>query len=316
MRHHRLSWPWTGALAIACVCLPVASSAQLAVNLSNYDAENAIGYTAPVRSALVAGLGNGLFATGLVRTEQTFVARASVQYLRISFRDEDREFRARGPLGLPAQLPAQQDGFGAKTPLPVERDAPSIVGSTESVEMVVDLATTEQAVRLPGGFDLDGLAVTAPQLTLGYRGHEAVVRFSDVNSGTAELGDLRIFGLGLRSDVTRYLDEDLPVRVAFMGAYQSVEFADGLMDATLWTAGLQVGRRFGRGEVYSAVTFDTIDFGLDYEGPDGGRVDASETESRPRVTLGGGVALPLAHLNAELSFNDFFSVAVGVALGL
>lgn len=85
-----------------------------------------------------------------------------------------------------------------------------------------------------------------------HRCHEAVVRFSDVNSGTAELGDLRIFGLGLRSDVTRYLDEDLPVRVAFMCAYRSVEFADGLTDATLWTAGLQVGRRFGRASRWAA----------------------------------------------------------------
>ncbi len=316
MRQPRLTWPWAAALAIACVCLPVASSAQLAVNLSNYDAENAIGYTAPIRSALVAGLGNGLFATGLADPERTFVARASMQYLRISFRDEDREFRARGPLGLPAELPDQQDGFGAKTPLPVERDAPSVIGSTESVEMVVDLATTEQAVRLPGGFDLDGLSVATPQITLGYRGNEAVLRFTDVNAGTSELGDLRIFGAGLRSDVTGILDAKLPVRVALLGAYQTAEFGGGIIDATLWTAGLQVGRRFGRSEVYSVLAFDTVDFGLDYDGPDGERVEASETESRPRIAVGGGIALPLAHLSAELSFNDFFSVAVGVALGL
>ena len=308
-----------GVTAVAAAILtfagaPSVARAQVADALSNYDATNALGYTEPLRGALLGGLPGGLFERGVMRPEDHYFVRVSYQYLGIRFLDEDREFLARGVMDFPRTQPDSEGGVRPTTPLPVEADAPTIAGSSES--SLLTASGTDLAVRLPGGLDLETWTVLAPQVTVGWGLYELTVRYADANTGDTELGDFSLFGVAARTDVTRYVDADLPVRIALAGAFQSMDFAGDLVQADVWTLGVQVGRRFDRAHLYSGVMLDTIDFALGYTGLDGARIETSDSESRARLNVGGGLDLSYVHLHGEVGFNRAFSFALGLSFGI
>lgn len=311
--HRRLS------LAVLCVALSAAPSrAQVATALSNYGAEDALGYTAPLRSALVAGLGTGLFSGGPFLEGDRFRARLAVRYVRVRLRDEDRTFIARGPLGTPRENPPSiGSGVLITSQQPIEATVPTLAGAGQAVVYRNEITSESAAgVVFPGGFDVDAFSWVVPQLEFGWDGYEAVLRYASLDAGTSELGQLDVFGFGLRADVTRFIDERLPVRVAMLGAYQSYDYGDGLMDGDLLTFGTEIGRSFRWAHVYTGVTFDRVDFELDYAGPEGERTTARETEARARATFGAAFDLPWVQVDAEVHYDTLFSVAFGVSLGL
>ena len=308
-----------GAAGFCVLVTALPARAQLSTALATYGAEDALGYTAPLRSALVAGLGNGLFTGGPFLAEnETFRARVSMRYVRVGLRDEDRRFTARGPLGTPRENPpAIGSGVLIESQQPIEADVPTLAGSGQAVLVSNEITSQSAAgVVFPGGFDVEAFSWTLPQLELGWKGYEMIVRWASLDSGTSELGQLDVFGVGGRTDLTRFIDRDLPVQVAAHVAYQRFDYGDGLIDGDLWSAGLDVGKRFRWTHVYSAVNFDTVDFALDYLGPERTPTSAETSQSRARFTLGAGLVLPWVQLNAEVHYNTLYSVALGVSLGL
>lgn len=307
-----------GAAGFCVIATAQPVRAQVADALSTYDGDDAIGYTAPLRQAIVAGLGGSLFTGAPFLEDQPFRARLSYRSIRAFVRDEDRSFVATAPLGSHRATPESgSSGIVFTTRQEKEVEAPTIFGAGDAVLFANKVNDQLDAVAiLPGGLDLDAVGWTVPQLNLGWQGYEAVLRYASLSTGGSELGQLDLLGLGLRADVTRFIDPGLAIAFATSISYQSFDYADGLIDGDLWSFGLEAGRRIGFGHVYSGITFDRVDFGLDYVGPEGDPVRASERQSRARLTVGGGLEFPYVQLDAELHYNSIYSVAFGLSLGL
>ena len=292
--------PWL--LALLAVLAPIRASAQLSENLSSlFDEDNARAYLEPLRKALASGLGSGLAPSGSVARDGAWSLRLSVQSMWIGFDDEDRLYRATPPESFPG------DGT---------TEAPTVIGDSGGAVLTGAGADSLTSFRFPGGFDVDRLALAVPQLTASARGFELTLRWVDLQQGTTELGDLSLFGIGGRYDLTGFLGRDLPVDVAAMAFYQSLEYGEAVIDANLLSYGVQVSRAFGRLEPYSAVTFESFDLDVDYRDGDGEAVVLRyDRDERARLTLGTALHLPYVHLNGELGFSDQFSFTLGLSVG-
>lgn len=287
---------------LVSVSRPPAAGAQLADNLSAlFSDTNVEAYLEPLRQSLAAGLGNGLAPSGSVAKHGRWHARVSLQSMWIALEDDDRIYRAQLPEGFPAT--------GSVV-------APTVIGESGGATYAAAGADSFTTIRFPGGFDLDRLAFSVPQLTLGARGFEATVRWASIERGTTELGNFDLFGLGGRYDITSLLGSDLPVDIAFSGFYQKLEYGDALIEAKMMSYGLHVSREFGRIVPYSALHFDSFDFDVAFEDADDQPVTLPyEREQRPRVTLGTALHLPFVHLNGELNFAEQFSTSLGLTVG-
>mgnify|MGYP001031018040 CR=1 FL=1 len=306
-----------------CVLMTVAPArAQIADALSTYDARNGLGYTSSVREALGAGLVTGFFSGGPFHEGEEFRARVSVHQFRVFLRDQDKTFEAGSPQSLPYKKPpslAANLTIDYWTETTVE--APSLLGSPEAVlfENKTSTGTNPPSfgtVLLPGGLDLDQLSANIPQLELGWKGYEATVRYASISSGSSEIGELDVWGLGLRADVTDFIDPRLPIHADVLLTYQSFEYGGGVINGQILTIGAQVGLRLGWSHVYTGVSYDTVESGLDYVRSDGIAVDVQETKEYPRAHLGIGMDIPYAQFVGEISYNSLVSVSFGLSLGL
>ena len=291
-------------LTLLCgVIPPVTAAAQLAENLSSlFDEDNVRAYVEPLRQSLAAGLGNGIAPSGRVAGAGEWHARLSLQSIWIALDDDARTYRAQ----LPESFPATGSVI-----------APTVIGEGGGATFAAAGADSFTAIRFPGGFDLDRLAFAVPQLTLGTRGFEATIRWTSVDRGSTELGDFRMFGVGGRTDITWLLGRELPVNVAASVFYQQLEYGNSLIESDLLSYGIHVSRTFGRFEPYSALSFDSFDFAVDFEDASGERVTLEfERELRPRVSLGTVMHLPFFHLHGEIDFAEQFSTSLGFTVGL
>ncbi len=289
----------TLALA-AAVLTATPASAQLADNLSSYAQDNALLYLEPLKNAIGSGLSDGLFASGGVATGTVPRVRLTLSAMLISFSDEDRVFQPVAPAGFPGDV----SGI----------EAPTVIGA-ETGPSVID-SGSGASFSFPGGLDIDRLPLAAPQLTVGLRGLEASLRYFSIDTGDDELGDISLFGLGGRYDISSLLGA-LPVQVSAMVYYQKLKFGEDLLEADAFSYGVQVSKRFVLVEPYAGFGFDS--FGLDATYTDSGGTSIRaeyDTETNPHLTLGSAIHLGLVHLNGELNFSEQFSVAFGLGLGL
>jgi len=193
-------WGW---LAAAVLLLPGIASAQLEANLSTYTGENAKGYLDPLNQALGTGLNAGLFRSAAIPV-LGFNLALEVKAVGIRFGDDDKVFRAQ-----------TEDGFFPASSV----EAPTVIGSEEAVLVAGDNGT---AAYFPGGFDLGSLVVPVPQLTIGsVYGTQAVIRYASVDTEDNEIGQIDLWGVGLRHNVSRYFVNPLPVDIAANFLYQS-----------------------------------------------------------------------------------------------
>lgn len=316
---------WPCLLGVVGFCVMVSAlpaRAQIGSALANYDGVNALGYTTPLRESLMSGLGGGLFPGGPRLDEESLRVRVSMHSVSVFLRDEDKLFTAVDPVGVARQQP-QSGATGAQVQVRTSREveAPSIFGSAQAQVFVNQLGTGPSAepygtALLPGGLDLDQLSWNVPQINVGWKNYEAVLRYSSISSGQSEIGALDVFGIGARADLTDVIDDVLPINVFAAVTYQDFEYADGLMGGDLWSVGAFFGKRVRWFHAYSGVTLDHIDFELDYDGFDGSRVTVSETQTLPRLMVGTGLELPYVQVEAELHYNSIFSLALGLSLGL
>jgi hypothetical protein len=271
-------------------------------NLSVYGQENAKGYMLPIRDALSAGLSGGLYYSAHIPQEK-FYARIEFQAQRISFGDDDRTFRA-----------TTEDYF----PDPTSVDAPTVVGTEQSI--TVDDPVSGASFTFPGGLNIGALALGVPQLRLGgLQGTEALVRWLAVDIGDSDLGELDMFGFGIRHSISQYL-EQAPLDMAGMVQYQSMKVgSNDILDSSLWNLGVHGSRRFGVLEPYGGLGLDIFSLKLKYDQTVG-------QESRPitveygaktsvHATLGLGLNVAIFHANAELNLAEKTTWGIGLSIG-
>ena len=293
---------WAGLSAlILLLASPV--SAQLESQLSSYTGRNAPGYLKPLVDALGADLYAGLYHSARI-PERGLEIALEMTFMSARFSEADKTFIA-----------VTENGFQPEQ----STEASTVVGPREAVYVDGDSGTR---FAFPGGFDLRSFDFAVPQLRVGsLYGTEALVRFGLMYSGDADLGDFRLYGLGIRHSVSQYFN-GLPVDVAVGVAWQRFslgknERGGSLVSAQAWTVSLQTSRRFSRLEPYVGVAYD--DFGLDlsYQGDStADRIEMSlESEDHFHMTAGLSVKMGFTTLNGEYNIGGQDAFALGLAVG-
>lgn len=293
----------TVGLAALILFLASHAWAQLGEQLKSYTGRNATGYFEPLIDAFGADLHAGAYHTARVPEDGLHVSLEMV-FMSASFSHADRTFTA-----------VTESGFKPEQ----TTKAPTVVGRREAVRVDGESGTS---FSFPGGFDLDSFDFAIPQLRLGaFYGTEVMIRFGLINTGTTSLGDMHLYGLGMRHSVSRYR-VDFPVDVAVGAFWQRFALGENerggdLVSAEAWTVGLQASKRFSWWEPYVGVAYD--DFGLDlsYEGDtDDDRIDMSlDSSNHYHMTLGFSVNVLFAVVHGEYNIGGQNAFALGLALG-
>jgi len=242
-----------GSVGVVCLCLSIAGPvrAQVDDRLSAYTGKNASGYLAPLIDAFRSNLNAGLFHTARV-APSGFHVSLELNVMSTFFDEDSRTFMA-----------VTEGDFR-----PVqEKEAPTIVGDTEAVIVEGDASTQ---FAFPGGFDVDNIYFTAPQLRLGsWKGTEAVGRLILYDTGSEALGRLGVWGAGFRHSVSQYFEGMAPVDLALAGMWQHAELHNeedqDVLDNELYTVALHSGVDLGGFYPYAGVSVSWNRLDVRYE---------------------------------------------------
>ena len=148
------------------------------------------------------------------------------------------------------------------------------------------------------------------------------------NLGDNEMGDLSLFGFGLRHNVSQYFGDDPPVSMAAGFLWQRFkagknEAGGDIFKSSAWTIGVQAGKVYGGGltsvEPYAGLSVDSHSMDVAYEGDSkdsSSIVDLSFEPTRSlRFTVGLLARLAIARVHAEYNVSKRSSFAFGLALG-
>lgn len=292
-----LRW-WLPAVVTAVLAGP--AFAQLEDNLGALDDETAAGYLQPLQSAFGQALNSNWSSHASIGKNQIH-AKVEVRAMSVFFKNDDDLFRATTGGDF---TPGQQI------------DAPTVVGPEESVTVTGDGGTS---YTFPGGFNLGSLTIGVPQLTVGgYYGTEATVRWIAVDTGDAELGDLSLFGVGVRHSISQYFPT-MPVDLAGGVFYQTFKLGDNLIESDAVSVGVQASRTFGVFTPYGSVSFDSFSMTADYTSDDGAQSREVhlelDTANHLHLAVGAGVGLGPVQLNLGGDLSKRVGVSGGLAVG-
>jgi hypothetical protein len=163
-----------------------ASAASIEDQISVYTEENAKGYLDPLVQVAGTDLNMGLFGGTYIPQQQIYF-RFEIIAMGTWFEDADRTFRATTEEGFSPQKTA---------------DASTVVGPGTST--VVDGDEGSQFI-FPGGFNLGSLTLGTLQLRFGgFKGTEIMARGAGAVIGDNELGDIQLYGFGVRHSISQY----------------------------------------------------------------------------------------------------------------
>jgi len=298
----------TGAAAAALVVLlAFPAAAQIEDQISVYTGENAEGYLQPFSDAVGATLNTGFFRSAYLPTTGFHIG-IEVLIMGLYFSDDDKTFDA-----------TTEGSFMPQT----TQTVPTVIGDGEAV-LISGASGTGYA--FPGGLSLNSFGMLAPQLRISsLRGTEFVGRYGRVNAGDAEVGDITLWGIGVRHNISQYFKEDFPVDMSVGGIYQKFkggENSEGndLMDSDLLSIGANGSKRFPIGfatfEPYTALSYNSYQMKLEYSSDTAGQQDVTfERVNTAAWTLGVNFNLIYANVYAEYIVSKTQSFGFGLALG-
>jgi hypothetical protein len=228
----------------------------------------------------------------------------------VIFGDDDRTFTA-----------TTEGSFSPQTTVD---DAPTIVGSGDAREVT---SSSGASYAFPGGFDLNSFGLIVPQLRVGgVMGTEAVVRWFAFDPDTdSELGNISLYGFGLRHSISQYITGfPLSLAAGFMWQSFSVgenDSGDDLISADAFSFGVQASRAFPAGiftlEPFAGLSFDTFSMSVEYESDvTDDTIDLDfDADNTVHLTIGAGLSLPVAHFHGAFNLASQSSFNFGIALG-
>ena len=280
---------------------PLSLQAQIKENVARYQEGNGTGYIQPLVDGLAVSMNRGWYHSGYVPTIGLRV-KLTVIGMIAPIPDDDRTFMA-----------TTEGLFQPQT----TAEVPTIVGNEKSVTITGEGGTK---YTFPGGLNLDMTGFAVPQLTVGsFMGTEATFRFFTSDFGDSELGDLQLFGIGIRHSLSQYLIL-APVDFSVGIFYQNIDVGDNLLQFNTWHFGAQASRGFGILSLYGGIGFDNSSASIDYE-----YTDEEETasisydidgDSGLEITLGAGLNFFLLHLYTDYTFGNRSVFSFGLSLGL
>lgn len=289
------------SVGVLLLCTLAAAAPAYAQNLLEaYTGPNATGYLAPLVDAFRSNLNSGLFNTARVEPNGFHVSLELVG-MTTFFDDESRTFMASTDQGNNSRYVR----------------VPTIVGDPEAV-FTEGYAST--IVAFPGGFDVSNWYLSAPQLRIGnWKGTEALVRAIFYNTGNDEIGDLGVWGGGLRHSISQYFPGIAPFDLAVSGMWQHAQLTTSqnlhIVDSNLYTLALHTGMAMGPVYPYAGVAVDWYRFGVHYEVEGFDPVDLQfNADQNFQFTLGASYRVGFVAAYGEYNFADQNTLAAGLSL--
>jgi hypothetical protein len=287
---------------LLAIMVATPAAAQIEDQLSAYTGKNAQGYLQPLADAFGANLNDGWYHSAAIQGDHLNLS-LEVRVMAVLFSDGDREFAA-----------STEDGFSPFTTV----KAPTVVGSGTAKTVSGDGGTT---FSFPGGFDLNSFAIAVPQLQLGtIHGTQALVRFFAMDTGDTELGNISLFGIGVRHSVSQYLGPLFPVDIAAGFIWQTFSLGDKLIDSNAFSMGAQASKRFQVLEPYAGLSVDTFSMDVEYTSDAGGtsqNINMSfDSNTSLHFTLGLSLRLLLLNAFGEYNIAGQNSFSFGLGFGI
>ena len=209
--------------------------------------DNAKGYISPAPTAFGSNMNSGLFHTA--KTHAPFLGfDISVKMMLAMVPDEDMIYDFALPdipiefdyMGQPISLsPADIYDNAAPTVFGEDKDelAPDPALLAEALEAQGVSPLTEDQLQqlidehipnipIPPGFDIPGLPLMIPQVSLGLpMKSEVMLRFFPNTKINDDIGEIGFFGIGIKHSISQYIPL-CPVNIAGQFAYQSLKFGD------------------------------------------------------------------------------------------
>jgi len=278
--------------------------AQVDERLAAYTGRNAKGYLEPLVDAVRSNLNAGLFTTAYVPRRDFYVSLELIA-MATFFDEESRTF-----------LATTEGDFLPET----TAEAPTVIGDNEAV-YVPGVAGTQFA--FPGGFDIDNIWFGAPQLRVGsIFGTEAMGRLILYDTGIEELGDLTVWGVGIRHSVSQYIDRMHPVDAALAVTYQAGDLVNEggnrVLKSSVLSASLHTGIALGGMYPYMGFTANWFDLDLHYEFEEDWGLEPInlnfEYEEEFQLTLGISYRLGVISAYGEYNWAGQSSLATGLSI--
>jgi hypothetical protein len=291
----RRSWP--AALLFLVICMtPAAALAQLSDNLSGLTDDDLEGYLSPLSTGLSGTMNAAIFRTGHVPKSGVNITGGLV-IMAIGYDDEDRTY-----------LPDVPEGF-TSTPVP------TVVGKPKG-EII--MSQSRLARMYPGGFDLDGFELAAPQISIGsFMGTRALFRYIALDLGDSDIGNFSYFGAGAQHSISQWVP-DLPVDLAAGFFVQNLDIGDGVVDANTVHVNVTASKDFTYVQPYAGFGFDSIKMNAEYDDEDDPEASFDvtlERETDPHLTLGVVGKVPFLSVFFEFNAAAATGIAVGLSLG-
>ncbi|MBN2413608.1 hypothetical protein JXQ31_18160 [candidate division KSB1 bacterium] len=285
------------------LCVFILSSvgySQIEDNLKRYTGKNGEGYISPLVNGLSVNINRGWYQT------------AKLPVLGLRFRI--------GTVAMIAPIPDKDKKFMATPEAPFQPKTPveasTIVGSEESVTVTGDGGTV---YPFPGGLNMNVTAFAAPQVSIGFLGSEAIVRYFSIEMGDSEAGKLSVFGLGVRHSISQYLIL-FPVDITIGAFWQKIDVDKDLININTLHYGVQASRGFGPLTVFGGIGFDNSNASVSYTYEDEDTTKPIELDIKGdngiEITSGLGLNMAIIHLSAEAAFGTRTAFAVNLSFGL
>ncbi len=281
------------------------SFAQIEDQISAYTGINGTGYLQPLADAFGADLNDGLFHSAYIPPTGLHI-NLELRIMSVIFGDDDKTFSA-----------LTEGSFAPEQTV----NAPTVVGPGDATLV---LGSNGTSFAFPGGFSLHSFALAVPQLRISsFSGTEALIRYFAVNTGDVEIGDISLFGFGIRHSISQYLDPEFPVDVAAGFFWQSFSLGSDLIDSKAFSFGVQAGKRFKKGfttiEPYGGFSIDRFSMDASYQSKTSGTpIDINldfEPSTTAHLTFGLSLNLAVADIHAEYNIASQQSFSFGLAFG-
>ena len=276
---------------------------DLGDRLGRFAADNAEGYLQPLVNILGASLNSSTFNCAKVLQPARPGIRISGIVIPIS--NTDKKFTAKPPEGL------DYVNWGN------EQVRTATIFGKEGKR----LGTEEYGLDMPKGLDLD--IIIAPQATLSLGlpfGNEAMFRFIPPVKIHDKIGNLSMWGVGLKHSIDQYLPNIIPIDIAVQGMYQNMKVGD-LIKVNSIAVDAMVSKKLSLLTFYGGLGFEETSFKVEYDYKPFEETNARKieldmkTDNNVKATLGMRVNVMYVHLFADYTIANDSMFSFGMGLG-
>jgi hypothetical protein len=300
----RIGW-LVALLGLSLSAMTLPGYAQLDDALGGLSDENLEGYLEPLNTGLSGTMNSAVFRTGYI-PKSGFTVMIGAAAMAIEYGDEDLVY-----------TPTDPEGFNSIEQI----EAPTVVGNADGATAV---SSNGLQFHYPGGFELESFQIAVPELTIGaVFGTQAKVRYIAFDTGDADIGDFKYFGIGAQHSITQYVGEAPPVDVAVGIFYQSFKIGEDIVDASAFHANVTGSKQFGTRRLgiqpYVGVGIDQVELSVEVDDEDDpeNSVDVTlDSVSDFRFTAGVVGSVPGVSAFFEFNVAATTGLALGIAFGI